>query len=97
MDLQPCEALKRKRTEEAVPSASVSIGANAEGGKAAQAIIASASVLNACRKALVNGPAASRAALGKYGSFIDPSLMTMLETIGSYEIEVLSSFLIFLP
>jgi len=95
MDLQPCEALKRKRTEEAVPSASLSIGANSEGGKAAKTIVASASILNACRKALVNGPAASRAALGKYGSFIDTSLMTMLETVGSYEIEVLRSFRIF--
>ena len=41
--------------------------------------------LRACRSALVKGPAASRAALDKYGDSIDTSLAKVLQGVGGYE------------
>ena len=48
-------------------------------------------VLAACRAALVDSPAASRAALAKYKSSINPPLAKILTTVGSYDAEVVSA------
>jgi len=94
MDYQPSEALKRKRAEESAPGTSLSFGVNTDTAKASKIMIASASVLNACRTALVYGPTASRAALAKFGLLIDPTLTTMLDTVGNYDIEVFKPLMI---
>ena len=57
--------------------------------------IVSPSVLAACRAALVDSPAASRAALAKYKSSIDPALARILSTVGGYETEVIICFVNF--
>ena len=41
-----------------------------------------------CRRAMVKGPAASRAAIAKHRKSIDPELAKALETVGSYTNEV---------
>jgi|AntRauTorckE5430_2_1112549.scaffolds.fasta_scaffold94550_1 hypothetical protein len=46
------------------------------------------SILRACRAALVESPAASRAALARYRARIDPALARALEVVASYKIEV---------
>lgn len=45
-------------------------------------------VLEACRAAVINCPAASRVALSKYSTCIDPTLANVLEVVGNYNDEV---------
>jgi len=52
-----------------------------------------ASILSSCRAALVKSPAASRAALARHRGTVDPELIKILETIGSFKDEVISIFL----
>ena len=101
----PSLRLKRNRSKESSrprdsPNAEkIKIGSQslAEEIGISRAEMKAAGVLAVCRAALVKGPAASRAALAKHRSSIDPDLTKALETVGGYELKVNSiSFHMFL-
>jgi len=57
----------------------------------AAATTPASAVLAACRAALVEGPAASRAAFTKHQASIDSVLYQALEVVGSYDLEVVTA------
>jgi hypothetical protein len=95
---------KRKREDEPSSSDSISPGAtpsNSEAiarfqpsndGGTAEIMEAPPAYLQACRSALVKSPAASRAALTKHRVSLDRALVKALETVGGYEIKVVSTY-----
>lgn len=88
---------KRKRKESSSPrnspnAVNIKTGSQslAEEMDFFRAEMKAAGVQAVCLAALVKGPSASRAALAKHRSSIEPDLAKALETVGGYELKVIS-------
>jgi hypothetical protein len=90
---------KRKRDDELDLTASASAvdkkalapaQSSATNGGSPEVLIASPAILAACREALVESPAAARAALSKFRTSINPALAEVLEVVGGYVLQVTS-------
>ena len=110
--LEPSTTLKRELEEmaDSYVSSTPETGTSATGApftsieiqRAIKAEIVTASLMAACRVALVKSPAATRAALTKYKTSLDPAFAKVLEVIGGYKRKVIpvankpETFLIYL-